>query len=118
MLFFRCETHVAGVVVAHTCFAVGTISIGCGVLRYRNHLSTKKTRGCRNSGVNALGDRSSKFRVTAELLAQADEEQAADDCVEVLLHVALRGQRILCVKCHPFCAVGWPGGPTLICQNE
>lgn len=59
MLFSCGQTQFAGVIFAYTCFAAGTICVGCGVLRYRNHLSTKKTTCRRNSGVYALGDRSS-----------------------------------------------------------
>jgi hypothetical protein len=75
MLFSCGETQAAGVVVAFTSFVVGTICFGCGVLRNRNHLSTKKSGSHRNSRVNALGHGSSQLGVRAKLLAEADEKQ-------------------------------------------
>ncbi len=75
MLFSCGETQVAGVVVVFTSCVVGTICFGCGVLRNRNHLSTKKSASRRNSGVDALGHGSSKLGVGAKLLAEADEKQ-------------------------------------------
>jgi hypothetical protein len=87
-LIFGGETHVAGLVLAYS-----------GSLPYRNNgvavpqlLSTKKSGSRRNSGVYALGDRSSQLGVGAELLAQADQEQGADNRVDVAAHVALLGR--------------------------
>lgn len=89
MLFSCGETHFAGVIFAYT-----------SSLPYRNYgvaepqlLSTKKPSCRRNSGVNALGDGSSQVAVGAKLLAKADEQKAADDRVDVLSHVALRGRK-------------------------
>jgi hypothetical protein len=86
MLFSCGETQVAGVVVVFSSFAVGTICFGCGVLRNRNHLSTKKSASRRNSCVNALGHGSSQLGVGAKLLAQADQEQGTDDGVNMSFH--------------------------------
>jgi len=58
-------------------------------------------------------DCSSSGRVSAELLAQSDEDERLQGGVPAALHfVALLGQRILCAIATRFAACGRPGGPT------
>ena len=73
---------------------------------------TCKGRGDCGQKLKQIVDCSSSRGVAAELLAKAHENERLQGGVDSASHVALLGQRILCVIATRFAPAGWPGGPT------